>query len=198
VSAAAAAVPAPAANRPKYPDPDPQIWAALEGGPLLAKILKDFYSRVFADPRLEPFFEGVTQQRAQEKQYSFLFQVFTGKQVYFGESPRQAHHWMVIPDDLFDYREELFASCLRRHGLPERIVQKWRGIHELYRADIVKTEPQPKVVAGEALPLEGFGEITLSIGTLCDVCHQEIDSGETVRYHLRLGKVYCRECTGSS
>ena len=42
---------------------DPDIWAALENGPKLTRILEDFYTRVYADARLSPFFIGVPQLR---------------------------------------------------------------------------------------------------------------------------------------
>ena len=44
--------------------PDPEMWAALDQGEKLTQILTDFYTRVFADPRLSPFFEGVTNASA--------------------------------------------------------------------------------------------------------------------------------------
>ena len=52
--------------------PNPDMWAVLKQGELLNEILEDFYSQVFADPQLAPFFKDSTQQRAKEKQYLFL------------------------------------------------------------------------------------------------------------------------------
>ncbi len=177
-----------------YPAPDPELWAALEGGPLLTRILTDFYDKVFEDLRLAKFFDGVGKPRAIEKQYNFLYKVLTGRDVYFGDSPRSSHHWMVISDDLFDYREELMATAMRKHGLAERLIRRWRAIHERYRQDIVKSKPFPKVIDGVELPLDGFGELVLDLGGVCDVCENEIPRGESVRYHLRLGTTYCHRC----
>ncbi|NOX43746.1 MAG: 2Fe-2S iron-sulfur cluster binding domain-containing protein [Gammaproteobacteria bacterium] len=177
-----------------YPDPDPEIWDALQKGALLTKILADFYQQVFKDPRLASFFDGVTERRAIEKQYNFLRQVFTGEKVYFGDRPRNAHHWMVISDELFDYREELMASCLRNHGLAEFLVKRWRAAEEIYRKQIVKSKPWNKIIEGISYPVEGFDELILSYGTLCDNCHNEVSVGEKVRYHVRLGTVYCKTC----
>ncbi len=177
-----------------YPDPDPELWAALEEGPLLTRILVDFYDKVFDEPRLSKFFEGITKQRVIEKQYNFLYKVFTGEDVYLGESPRTSHHWMVISDELFDFREELMAASMREFGLAEHLIRRWRAIHERYREDIVKAEPFPKVIDGMELPLDGFGDVTLDLGGVCDVCGEEIPNGQTVRYHLRLGTTYCHRC----
>jgi ferredoxin/truncated hemoglobin YjbI len=175
-------------------EPDPEMWLALEEGRLLTAILDDFYSRVYEDDRLSPFFEGVTKQRAVEKQYLFLKQKFTGEKVYFGDRPKNAHHWMVISDELFDYREGLMVDTLRRHGLPEHLIERWRNLEESFRGDIVKDKPWKRKMGDVELPVEGYDEIELEVGSVCDGCSEEIDAGETVRYHLRLGQIYCPSC----
>jgi ferredoxin-NADP reductase/truncated hemoglobin YjbI len=176
------------------PPPDPVLWQALGEGELLLQILQDFYSRVFEDERLAPFFHAVTKRRVVEKQYLFMRHLLTGEKVYFGDRPRNAHHWMVVSDELFDYREELLMASARRHGLPESLVHRWRAIDEEYRRDIVKSAPRKRVVDGVEFPLDGFAETELSVGTLCDGCGRGIASGERVRYHLRLGSAYCADC----
>jgi len=181
-------------KNPRDIPPDPEMWQALQEGVLLNRILDDFYSRVYEDPRLAPFFDGVTKQRAVEKQHSFMRQLYTGERVYFGDRPRNAHHWMVISDELFDYREALMVECLRRHGLPEHLVARWRAVEEYFRSDIVKDKPWKKKLGDIELPVEGYDETVLEVGSLCDSCGEEIDAGITVRYHLRLGHIYCPLC----
>ena len=174
--------------------PDPEMWAALKEGRGLTEILTDFYTRVYADPRLAPFFEGVTRQRAIEKQYLFLRSIFTGERIYFGDRPRKAHHWMVISDELFDHREALMESCLRRYGLCGNLIRKWRAVEETFRRAIVKAAPIPRKIAGITLPLDGYEEIELGVGTLCDGCDAELRKGDIGRYHVRTGKTYCGAC----
>lgn len=178
--------------------PDPEMWQALEEGVLLTRILDYFYSRVYDDPRLAPFFHGVTKQRAVEKQYLFMRQLFTGEKVYFGDRPRNAHHWMVISNELFDYRESLMIECLRHHGLPEYLIARWRAVEEFFRSDIVKDRPWNKKMGDIELPVDGYGEVVLEVGSMCDSCGEAIDTGVTVRYHLRLGQIYCPLCSQKS
>jgi len=177
-----------------YPEPDMQIWDALDDGKKLNKILDDFYTIVYDDPKLSPFFDKITKQRSIEKVYLFLRQIFTGEKVYFGDRPRNAHHWMVISDELFDYRENIMETCLRNNGLPEYLIKRWRSIEEAFRPDIVKDKPWNKVVNGVELPLEGYEELELDSGSLCDSCNKAIEVGTRVRYHLRLGSIYCPDC----
>jgi ferredoxin/truncated hemoglobin YjbI len=189
--ATTAQTPATQSNRPQ---PDLELWQALGEGALMSEILEDFYSQVFEDERLAPFFHGVTQRRAMEKQFLFLRQQITGEKVYFGDRPRNAHHWMVISNELFDYREQLMVECLRRHGLAEPMVQRWVVIENRFRADIVKDEPWKRKMGDVELPLDGYEETVLDVGSLCDGCGAEVDAGVAVRYHLRLGSIYCPGC----
>jgi len=174
---------------------DREMWQALGEGTLLAEILTDFYTRVFEDAVLAPYFRGVTKERLIGQVFSFMRDAFAGERLYFGMRPRTAHHWMVISDEIFDHRERLMETCLREHGLPEHLVQRWRRFEEGFRADIVKDTPWKLVIDGIEMPLDGFGEEELSVGTLCDGCERAVDAGERVRYHLRLGLTYCAQCT---
>jgi len=190
--------PRPAATTPTGTVADADMWSALRGGELLHEILADFYTRVYADPRLSPYFARVTKQRLIEKQFLFLRQHFTGEKVYFGDRPRNAHHWMVISNELFDHREALMRDCLRRRGLADHLIERFLAFEESFRADIVKSEPWKKIVAGVELPVDGFGEIELASGSLCDGCGAEVAAGVSVRYHLRLGTLYCPACMDGS
>ncbi len=180
-------------GRREFP-PDPEMWAALKEGEVMAAILNDFYTRVFEDPVLAPYFTGVTKQRLVEKVYSFMRQIFTGEKLYFGDRPRNSHHWMVISDEIFDYREALIAACMRRQGLAEHLISRWQAIEESYRGDIVKAKPFGRVIDGIEQPVEGFGHTVLEVGALCDSCERVLEPGEAVRYHLRLGHIYCDAC----
>jgi len=179
---------------PPYPQPDPEMWQALDCGERLTAILTDFYDRVFEDEKLKGFFKDTTKSRAIEKQYNFLFQVFTGEKVYFGEKPRNGHSWMVISSELFDYREAIMKACLEKHELPENLINRWLAMEYRYKSVIVKDKPWSKVVDGVEYPVDGFGEIVTEFSTVCDGCASEIPVGEKVSYHLRIGTVYCKEC----
>lgn len=174
--------------------PDPQLWEALEHGQKLMRILSDFYDRVYRDPQLSPFFEGVTKQRAIEKQYNFLRQKFTGDKCYFGDRPRNAHHWMVVSEELFDHRERLMEDCIRRAGVPEHLVGRWRAIEEVFRKQIVKDRPFGRKIRGVELPFEGYEELTMALEYVCDGCQEEVQAGEKVHYHRRTGRTYCTRC----
>ncbi|MBM7068698.1 2Fe-2S iron-sulfur cluster-binding protein [Actibacterium sp. 188UL27-1] len=178
--------------------PDPELWEALGQGALLTDILTDFYKAVYADPRLAPFFHRVTQARAIEKQYSFLRDLLTGARQYFGEKPFNAHHWMVISNELFDYREAMLMGIARRHGLPKRLLWRWAALHEMFRREIVKTIARGVIRGQVEVDLEGFTEELLDVATVCDGCIGEIAAGDTAKMHRRTGELFCLNCEGQA
>lgn len=175
---------------------DPALWEALEQGPRLKRVLETFYERVYVDERLSPFFEGLPREAVIDKQYAFLADLFSGKREYFGMKPYNAHHWMVISDDLFDYRESLFEWALRRHDVPEPMIRRWAALHERFRAEIVKPVARGLVIDGKEQPLRTHQVDRLDIDSVCDGCGEEIPAGRPVRYQFRLGTLHCEHCAG--
>lgn len=176
--------------------PDPELWRELGGGPRLTRILDTFYTRVFADARLSPFFHNVTKDRAVQKQYEFLASLLTGSGEYFGLNPFNAHHWMVISDELFDHREAMFEQVLREEQLPPHLVDRWMALHELFRAEIVKSRGRGIVSQGVEQPLRTQSLECLDIDTVCDGCATEIPAGRPSRYLFRMGRLHCEQCAG--
>lgn len=175
-------------------EPNAELWDALDRGEGLRGILEAFYERVFQDPRLEPFFHGVTRQRAIDKQYEFLSDLFTGGGFYFGLLPFNAHHWMVISDELFDYREALFDECVRAHGIDEHLARYWRATHEMFRREIVKHRARGIFVDGVEHRVDGFVEETVHMDGLCDGCGGEIRVDEVATFHRGTGELFCDRC----
>lgn len=177
--------------------PDKALWDALNQDTGLREILTNFYAKVYTDPKLSVFFEGVTRERAIEKQFSFLKSIFTGEKCYFGDHPKTAHHWMVISDELFDYRENLMEKSLREYGLEEYLVSRWRSVEEVFRGAIVKSEPFELNYGGIRRPVVGYFKEKVEVGTLCDSCAGEVEAGAEVVCHVRTGKLYCVSCRPS-
>lgn len=179
------------------PDPDPNlsIWQELGDGVRVREVLIDFYDRVYADERLAPFFEGVSKTRLVEKQFSFMKYLFTRQHVHFGQRPRNLHHWMVISDDLMDYRRNLLDMTFRDHGLTDDQRHVWHMYEEKFRIDIVKDKPWPIKIGDEFVDLESFDKEVLDCATICDHCGEPVDAGIEVLYHRRTGKISCPHCS---
>lgn len=176
------------------PGTDPELWSELDDGRRVRAVLEDFYRQVYDDAVLSPFFHHVTIDRSIDKQYSFLRQLMTGERIYFGDRPRNAHHWMVISEEMFDHRQALMVRTLEAHGLNDEQIARWTRLELHYRPDIVKRTAWPKRINGADLPLNGYGEQVLTVGSVCDHCNNAVKEGTKVRYHLRLGLISCPSC----
>lgn len=175
--------------------PDPTLWAALDDGAAVRAVLEKFYNAVYADPLLRPYFARVTMDRVIGKQYAFLRQSITGEATYIGERPRNVHHWMVIPDFVFEHRQRLMLQAQQAIGLSPAIISRWNRYEEQYRPDIVKYRPWPRRIGSQSVDTEGYDNLLLEEATVCDYCAREIQSGTEVRYHRRLGTVGCHACS---
>jgi ferredoxin/truncated hemoglobin YjbI len=182
-------------HKSEIPTPDPELWDALGKGELLLEILTDFYNKVYKDPKLAPFFENTTIDRAIGKQYNFLQELMTGEQVYFGAMPRSAHHWMVIDEALFDYRENLIAESMRAFDLSEKMIKRWLDMDYAFKDMLIKDHPWPNIIGGVTVPITGFDTMVADFDMICDSCQREISMGETVGYHQEDAKIFCKECS---
>ncbi|MDP1893390.1 MAG: 2Fe-2S iron-sulfur cluster-binding protein [Hydrogenophaga sp.] len=184
-------------RRSEVPSPpqDPTLWAELGHGKRVREVLDAFYAKVFADERLAPYFHNTTPDHVAGKQYAFLYEAMTGDDVYFGDNPLNAHHWMVISDALFDHRQHLMIETLEQHGLSDDQIRRWTAFEEPYRPDIVKEQAGHRQNQGRVeMRQEGFAEEVLAVGSMCNHCGAEIEAGVTVLYHQRLGTISCAAC----
>ncbi len=173
---------------------DPELWDALEHGHRMRRILENFYDELYEDPILNPFFHNATKERAISKQFAFLADIFGGTKHYFGLKPFNAHHWMVISDDVFDYREEMFDRHLRKDGLPEHLIRRWSAFHELFRREMIKPTERGMIIDGVEHLHQGFSFETLTVASMCDGCFQEMPLNSTGRMHRRTGQLFCEQC----
>lgn len=175
--------------------PYPELWEALGEGELLRRVLEAFYDEIFEDELIAPYFQNVTKEWAISKQYEFLAAMFRGDHNYFGMLPFNAHHWMIISDELFDYREAIFERYLRDFGVCEEHVRLWGFIHEKFRSVIVKSKSRGMIWGDRELAHEGFSTEVVEVATLCDGCHSEMLEGSHGVMHRRTGQLFCELCS---
>ena len=73
------------------------------------------------------------------------------------------------------------------------------NFEERHRPDIVKDAPWERMFGDQPMPADGYERETLSCGAMCDHCGREIQPGESVLYHVRLGSISCSHCqTGTA
>ena len=176
--------------------PNPTLWKQLGGDEKIREILTTFYQKVYADSQLAPFFGRVTMERTIGKQFAFLKENIVGEQVYFGEQPRNSHHWMVISDSLFQHRIDLMRQSLQEHSIPQTLIQQFEMYELQFKEEIVKSQAWLKQVGDLFVDTEKYEECRLDEATVCDYCGAEIAKHTLVRFHTRIGKLACQNCSG--
>jgi hemoglobin len=77
----------------EYPAPmsEGELFEKAGGTEGVAQLVDDFYSRVFDDPELSPFFEGVPSEKLKRMQVELFSAALGGPAIYTGAPIREVH-----------------------------------------------------------------------------------------------------------
>lgn len=111
----------------------------LGGVEILKKAMKEFYDRVYEHPWLGQYFKHIEQEVIESQQVDFMIGALGGpKNLYNGQLPVKAHQNMFITEELYDLREEMLITALRKVGACEELIEKWAKIDAAFKGSIVK------------------------------------------------------------
>ena len=121
-------------------DSSSTLYERVGGESALAAVVNLLYDRVFKDPLLIPFLDGIDVQRQESKLVAFLSTVFAGPTRYSGEGLRQAHRHLVargLSDHHFDAVAYHLQSALEELAVPATLVEEIMAIVESTRNDVL-------------------------------------------------------------
>ncbi|WP_248896993.1 group I truncated hemoglobin [Haloplanus halobius] len=95
------------------------LYAKIGGREAVEAVVSDFYDRVFADPLLEPYFDGIDREALYSHQVQFISAVAGGPVSYDGADMQQAHEGMGITEDAFDRVALYLTEALEENGVAE-------------------------------------------------------------------------------
>lgn len=96
------------------------LYEKVGGEEAIDAVVTEFYQRVFADPELSPFFEGIDAERLRCMQREYFARALDGPSEYTGRSLREAHAGLGIrPRHLTRFVDHLMA-VLEQQGLDEK------------------------------------------------------------------------------
>jgi hemoglobin len=84
----------------------------------IRRAVDEFYTRVLADPRLRPYFDGADMNRLRGHQAKLLVQVTGGPADYSGRDLTAAHRPLDITDEDFDRVVGHLVATLTDLGVP--------------------------------------------------------------------------------
>lgn len=91
---------------------EPSLYDQVGGAPAVRAALDRFYEKVLADPRLQPFFDGLDVERIKARQQRFLAEAFGGPSGYDGRDLRAAHR-RAVAKGLNEAVYEVFMAHFR-------------------------------------------------------------------------------------
>ena len=114
------------------------LFEAVGGLPVLQKVHKVFYDKVYAHPWLGRFFEGHSQEAIENRQTAFMAEKMGGPVMYMGKDLRMAHRQMYITQELFNVRQTLLKQSLEDCAIPQNLAQRWLKIDNAFKRQVVK------------------------------------------------------------
>lgn len=114
------------------------MFDAVGGLPVLQKVHRIFYDKIYAHPWIGQFFAGHSQEAIENRQTSFMAEKMGGPVEYWGKDIEVAHETMYITDELFELRKQLLDESLREAGLSDDLRERWLKIDSAFRKKIVK------------------------------------------------------------
>lgn len=115
-----------------------KLFDLIGGRPVVEKVHKIFYDKIYADPWIGLYFKGIDQKTIEDQQTDFMIQSMGGPKNYCGKFPIPAHKHMFITNELFDLRHQLLTDSLKEAGVPDELAQYWLKIDGAFRKGIVK------------------------------------------------------------
>lgn len=110
----------------------------IGGLKVIEKVHKIFYDKIYADPWIGKFFQGIDQKVIEGQQNDFMGQSFGGKVYYLGKLPLAAHKHMLITEELFELRKTYLKEALEEVKVQPEHIEKWLKIDGAFKSGIVK------------------------------------------------------------
>jgi len=112
------------------------LFEQLGGMPVIERVHKRFYDKVYAHPWLGQFFAGHSQQAIELRQTQFMAEKFGGPDPYPGMALELAHRRMYIPERLLELRQQLLREALEEEGVAAELIERWLRIDHAFWKDI--------------------------------------------------------------
>ena len=120
---------------------DLTLFDRLGGRPVLERVHKVFYDKIYEHPWLKQYFADVEQKVIEDQQTDFMISNMGGGKIYSGALPKNGHRHMFVSNELFDLRKTLLQESLAESGVEEGLAERWLKIDEAFRKSIVKDNP---------------------------------------------------------
>jgi truncated hemoglobin YjbI len=120
---------------------DTTLFAQVGGRPVIQKIHKIFYDKIYAHPWLKLYFKEIKQENIEKQSTDFMTSNMGGGKIYSGQLPINAHKHLFVPKELFEIRHNLLRDSIREGGLSQEQEERWLRIDRAFEKSTVKLDP---------------------------------------------------------
>ena len=117
---------------------DRTLFENLGGRPILERVHKVFYDKLYEHAWLKQFFSKIDQKTIEDQQTDFMVSNMGGGKIYSGALPKNAHKHLCVTAEIFDLRQKILRESLDECGVLEDLVERWMRIDNAFRKSIVK------------------------------------------------------------
>lgn len=114
------------------------IFEQMGGRPAVERVTSAFYERIYNDPWLKQFFEGIPRAHIESQQNEFMQAALGGFNRYAGKTPPSAHQHIYITQEVYDAREAHLKAAFRQCSTSELMVEKWLKVDAAFHGRVVK------------------------------------------------------------
>lgn len=110
----------------------------MGGREAVTRVTGAFYDKVYDDPWLSQFFEGIPRHHIESQQVDFMQAALGGHNQYGGKTPPSAHKHINITEEVFDARQKLLIAAFKEAEASEIMIESWLKIEDTFKRKVVK------------------------------------------------------------
>ncbi len=115
-----------------------EIFEQMGGRAAVERVTNVFYERIYKDPWLKQFFDGIPRVHIESQQNEFMQAALGGFNRYAGKTPPSAHQHIYITPEVYDAREAHLVAAFQECNASELMVEKWLKVDETFYDRVVK------------------------------------------------------------
>jgi hemoglobin len=114
------------------------LFEQMGGRSAIEAVTFVFYERMYNDPWLKQFFDGIPREHIESQQNDFMQTALGGPKRYSGKTPPSAHQHIFITQDIYDAREAHLKVAFSECHTSELMVEQWLKVDTSFHGRIVK------------------------------------------------------------
>ncbi|MCA8974121.1 MAG: group 1 truncated hemoglobin [Planctomycetes bacterium] len=123
------------------------LFERLGGRPVLERVHRLFYDRIYAHPWLKQYFAAIDQKHIEKQQTDFMSFAMGGPALYGGRLVPKAHEHVMITTEMIELRTAMLKASLDEAAVPPELQQEWLRIDGAFEKVLTKgslAECQPR------------------------------------------------------